>query len=617
MTGQPSRRRPPCNRILPLVVILWVLAAGILPGGAGAADKSYTIDTDPVRLGIKAMEKGNIVEAKARFEEAVANNHEIPRAMFGLAEIALREGRYPDAEAYYRKSIAAGGGKFPMANAGLGLLLLRLGRDQEADQEFDLALEADSSLWRAHYGKARLYLADQQWGKAKKELDNGADLRGLAKGEEKYQYGMALYLLGTDDVDEAEKSALLAMHLDPTDPEYGTLVGRIYEMNDNTILAINAYEQALAMPGMTPTAPMLNNLATLYREEKRYNEARDSLTRAVAVDSTYSPALKDLGDLFRLANQHDKAARAYLRYILLERDDLEVLLDLADSCYEIRSFAQGTEAAQTARKLAPDNQAARFQFARAGIYSRDAAVKAEAAGLMTALPGDLPWRANDLVALAAWQTARKDYAAALNSLDRARGLDPKQSNIPFQRGIINLRMSQPDQAVADFRQAIELNPDSAASYLNLGIAYYQGGKPQEAKPAFQKAVELDPELTLARLLLAQVLAATNDLATAEQEYRQVLALEPDNAKAMRGVGFCRIRQADYNAAVTAYRDATRAEPDNADSWSGLGSAYLGMNKLTEAEAAFTKARAIDPNNIMLVKGTELLNQAKAAGKENQ
>ena len=617
MTGQPSRLRPPGDWILPLMAILLVLAIWTFPGGAGAADKSYTIDTDPVRLGVKAMEKGNIVEAKARFTEAVANNHEVHRALFGLAEIAIREGRYPDAEANYRKSIAAGGGQFPMANAGLGLLLLRLGRDQEAAQEFDLALDADSSLWRAHYGKARLFLADKEWGKAKKELDHGVDLRGLAKGEEKYQYGMALYLLGTGDVGAAEKSALLAMHLDPTDPDYGTLVARIYEMNDNIVLAINAYEQALAMPGMTPTAPMLKNLGTLYRQEKRFNEARDSLTRAVAVDSTYAPALKDLGDLYRLAKQHDKAARAYLRYILLERDDLEVLLDLADSCYENRSFAQGVEAAKTARKLAPDNQTARFQFARSGIYSRDPAVKAEAAGLMAALPRDLPWRANDLVALASRQTSGKEYAAALKSLERARGLDPKQSNIPFQRGIINLRMSQPDQAVTDFRQAIELNPDSAANHLNLGIAYYQGGNIQEAKPAFGKAVELDPELTLARLLLAQVLAATNDLAAAEQEYRQVLDREPENAKAMRGVGFCRIRQADYNAAVTAYRDATKAEPNNADSWSGLGSAYLGLNNLTESEAAFTKARAIDPNNIMLVKGTELLNQAKAAGKENQ
>jgi len=605
------------QRILAAAAMLIVLASCVAPLVSGAADKTYTIDTDPVRLGIKAMEKGNIVEAKVRFEEALANHHEMHRAMFGLAEIATREGRYPDAEAFYRRAVDAGGGKFPVANAGLGLLLLRLGRDQEAAQEFDLALDADSSLWRAHYGKARLLLAAGQWSKAKSELDRGRDLHGLAEGEEKYRYGMALYQLGTNDVAAAEKSALLAMYLDPTDPEYGTLVARIYEMNNNTVLAISAYEQALATPGMTPTAPMLQNLGTLYRKEKRYNEARDILLRAVGADSTYAPALKDLGDLYRLGNQHDKAARVYLRYILLEREDLEALLNLADSCYEIRRFAQGVEAARTALKLAPENPTAQFNLARSGIYSRDPESRGEAAALMTRLPQDLPWRANDLVALASWQTSRKNYAAALKSLDRASALDPAQANIPFQRGIISLRMSKPDQAVADFQKAIELNPAAAANHLNLGIAHYQAGDLQAAGPAFRRAVELDPDNTMPRLLLAQVLAATDALAEAEAEYGQVLDREPGNAKAMRGIGFCRIRKADYAGAVTAYRDASRIEPGNADSWAGLGSAYLGMNNLTEAEAAFGKARAIDPDNIMLVKGTELLNQAKAAGKENQ
>jgi tetratricopeptide (TPR) repeat protein len=574
------------------------------------------MDTDPVRLGEKALEAGDLVAAKTYFQEAVANNHKVPRAMFGLAEITIREGQYPDAEAYYRKAIAASGGPFPQANAGLGLLLLRLGRDQEAAQEFDTALAADSDLWTAHYGKARLLMAEQKWSQAKKELDRGQKLRGLAEGEEKYRYGMALYQLETGDVASAEKSALLAMHLNPTDPEYGTLVGRIYEMDDNTTLAINAYEQALATPGMTPTAPMLTNLGQLYRQEKRYNEARDRLTQAVVVDSTYTPALKDLGELYRLAKQHDKAARVYLRYIQLEREDRQALLDLADSCYEIRRYGQAVAAGRTARQMAPDDQMARFQFARAGIYSSDDDVKAEAAPLMTDLPRDLPWQANDFVALAAWQTSRKKYPAALQSLEQAVALDPEQPHIPFQRGVVHLRLSQPDLAVSDFREAVQLNPESAANHLNLGIASYQAGQLPDARAAFQQAVAVDPDQTMARLLLAQVLAATNALPAAEKEYREVLNREPDNAKAMRGLGFCRIRQADYAAAIAAYRDATGAEPGNADGWAGLGSAYLGSQNLAEAEAAFAKARAIDPKNIMLVKGTELLNQAKAAGKEN-
>ncbi len=605
------------HRIPHLAAMLVVLASLVGPLAAGAADRTYTIDTDPVRLGFKALESGNIVEAKARFDEAITHNHEVHRALFGLAEIATREGRYPDAEAFFRKSIAAGGGGFPVANAGLGVLLLKLDRDQEAAEEFDLALEADPTLWRAHYGKARFHLAAGEWDKAKGELDRGKDLRGLSQGEDKYSFGMALYQLGTGDVAGAEKSALLALHLDPTDPEYGTLVARIYEMNDNIVLAISAYEQALATPGMTPTAPMLRNLGALYTKEKRFNDARDILLKAVAADSAYAPALKDLGDLYRLANQHDNAARVYLRYIMLEREDLEALLNLADSCYEIRRYAQSVEAAETARTLAPDDQTARFYFARSGIYSRDPGIRAEAAGLITRLPQDLPWRANDLVALASWQTSQKDYASALKSLDRAIDLDPEQANIPFQRGIIDLRLAKPDLAVADFQKAIDLNPAAPANHLNLGIAHYQAGNLQQAGPAFRRAVELDPDNTMPRLLLAQVLAATDDLTEAENEYLQVLDREPTNAKAMRGIGFCRIRRADYAAAVASYRDATRIEPDNADGWAGLGSAFLGQNNLAEAEAAFDKARAIDPGNIMLDKGTELLNQAKAAGKENQ
>ena len=57
------------------------------------------------------------------------------------------------------------------------------------------------------------------------------------------------------------------------------------------------------------------------------------------------------------------------------------------------------------------------------------------------------------------------------------------------------------------------------------------------------------------------------------------------------------------------------EPDNADGWAGLGSARLGQSRLDAAGAAFNKARAIDPNNAMLKTGSELLNQARNAGKD--
>lgn len=589
-----------------------LMLALVVPLQVSGQQRSYTLDTDPYRLGGKALERGLLDEAEAHFEEAVANDHKVPESLFGLGGIAAREGRYEDAEYLYRRAMSAKGGGYPEARAGLGLLLLRLGREQEAAQEFTEALKRNAKLWDAHYGQARLLLSQDKWGEALRELDRGESLRGVVAGEDKYRYGMALHQLGRGNVEAAEQSALLALHLNPTDPEYGALVGRIYEMRDAPTLAIDAYNQALNAPGMKPTAPMLHTLGGLYQKVERYNDARDSYMQAVGVDSTYAPALRDLAVLFRLAKRHDQAARTYLRYVVLEREDIDALLGLADSCYEINQFGQSVEAARTALSLDGSREDVRFAFARAGIRSRDPQAKVEASRLMTDLPEILPWRVEDMVALAVFQTERKQYAPARRSLERASALDPQFPAVFFQRGIIDLREGDVAAAVADFGYATTLKPDSPAYFLNLGIAQYQAGRLADAVPSFRRAVALNEDLVSARLLLAQVLAANDELGEAEREYRTVLEREPGNAKAMRGIGFCRIRAADYAGAVTMYRDATRADADNADGWAGLGSAQLGLENLAEAETAFARARSIDASNVMLRKGTELLEQAKAA-----
>ena len=58
------------------------------------------------------------------------------------------------------------GDEFPEARAGLGLLLLRFGREEEARGEFDTALQEKGDLWEAHYGKARLLLDQEKWEEA-------------------------------------------------------------------------------------------------------------------------------------------------------------------------------------------------------------------------------------------------------------------------------------------------------------------------------------------------------------------------------------------------------------------------------------------------------------------
>jgi tetratricopeptide (TPR) repeat protein len=599
-----------------------MLLAVILTAAAAAAQTpSYTFDVDPIRLGMKALEAGRLDDAKARFGEAIDAGYQAYKARYGLAEIAVREGRLDEAEPLYRAALSGrveetGKADYPEAHAGLGLLLLRVGRDLEASQEFIQATAEKPGLWAAVYGQARIFLKQGQAKEAKALLDRGAKLDGVKDGEDRYRFGMALYAMAVGDTAAAENEALVALALNPAEPEYGTLLASIYERRNVPALAIDAYERALAAPGMVPTAPLLHDLGVLYHKIARYKEARDRYQQAVAIDSTYAPALKDLAHLYLLAKQYDRSAQVYLRYVVLAPKDVDALVELSQACGEIRMTAQALEAARAACAIDSTRTDARLAFARAAVQGKDKAAKSRAAAVYAEFPDTSFWRATDHVLFAALAIEAKDFPSARSSLGRALALDPNLPEAYFQAGMLDLNTERPDSAVANLERAVALDPTSALYHLNLGIADFQARRTRDAIAPFRRALELNGDLTVARVLLGQALAMSDSLGAAEVEYRKVLDVEPANARALRGLGFCAIRKARYAEAARMYEAAARAEPENADGWAGLGNANLGLQNWEAAEAAFVKARAIDPNNPTMKKGWELLQNAKQAGGSN-
>lgn len=601
----------------PSLLLAAALVCACLATTAEAARRQYTMDNDPLRLGDRALAESRLDEAVTHFEEAVANDHHLPDAYFGLAQVAERRARYADAADYCRQALAAAGGNHPPARATLGLQLLREGQTDAARSELTRALDEDPKLWAAHYGLARLLLADGDLDGARGHLDQGRSLRGLDAGEDRYRYGEALVLEAGGDLEGAERSALQAVTLNPVDPEYAALLARLYTARGYDALAINVYEQMLANSGDTAPATVHHALGRLYAGQRRFNDASNAYLQAAAADSTYAPALLDLADLFRLAKRWDRAAGTYLRYLDLNPDDAVAERALAETMFELGRYDEAANAARSAGDLDPADPLAPLLFVRAGLRAQDPDLVTAAMAQLATLPADTPWQADDLLELATHQEAAGDTDAALASLARAAELAPEQVQVPYRQGMLALRAGRPAEAVEPFTRAAALAPTVPVYPMNLGIAHYQLGDPEAAAADFARAVAIDGNLTAARLLLAQALTADGRLAEAEAEYVRVQDQEPDNAKALRGLGYCRLRRADYAGAATAYTAATRAETENADGWAGLGSARLGQGDLDGAARAFDRARSIDPDNPLLKAGSELLNKAANAGKETQ
>jgi tetratricopeptide (TPR) repeat protein len=596
-----------------LAVSLAVLAVGLWAASAGAR-ASYSYSEDPIRGGTKALEESRLADAKSLFEQALANSYQVPKAKFGLGEVAARSGILEQAERYYREAIEAqtkeGGKPFAEAHAGLGLVLIDTDRWDEGAKEIHEAYRLDSGYWPAIYGEARLLLQKHKWDDAEVLLNKGAKRKGVGQGEDLFHHGWALYYLGTNELTMAETEALSAFHMNPSYPRHGRLVAEIYERRNVPALAIAACEEVLQTPGVAPTASFVHFMGTLYQKAGRYNEARDSYVRAVEIDSTYVPVYKDWGGLMVLAKQYDRAAQIYLRYLEHEPGDIEALVGLSGALYEGGRYTQALETADKAMALDSSRTDVLIAYARAAIKSRDRSMRDRGARLYSELPDTMTWKSKDRVLLASYQIETNNKESALKTLLDVVATDSTYADAYFQLGLLSLKANSPQEASGYFEKAIRFDPKSALYHLNEGVAQMQLKRLDKAIPELRKSVTLDPRMVSGYTLLGQALIAADSIRVAEAYYKKAIELEPANPAGLRGLGYCYLKRGAFQEALGIYKTATETEPKNADAWVGLGQSHLGLGNIPGAEAALRQAQAIDPNNASLQGSWELLKKAR-------
>ncbi|MDZ4241963.1 MAG: tetratricopeptide repeat protein [Candidatus Omnitrophota bacterium] len=117
-------------------------------------------------------------------------------------------------------------------------------------------------------------------------------------------------------------------------------------------------------------------------------------------------------------------------------------------------------------------------------------------------------------------------------------------------GSMELMLGRPGEAAGHYRKALEVNPHSALTFNNLGVALLQSGAGgNKAEEAFQKSLELNSYLVEPRLNLAGIYAKRDDPASVVRQHREILALVPWHAKASLGLLKFYLSRSDMAEAV--------------------------------------------------------------------
>ena len=165
----------------------------------------------------------------------------------------------------------------------------------------------------------------------------------------------------------------------------------------------------------------------------------------------------------------------------------------------------------------------------------------------------------------------------------------------FDLAVDLARKNQIDDAIREWKRAVELNPEEAKAYFNLALALERKGQLDEAIAQYQKAVSIDPENAAAYSNLAVALSRTGRLDEAIDWLTKCVANNPESARAHGNLGALLLERGRINEAIEHCQRSLDIDPEYADAHNSLGMILAAAEKLDEAISHLEKAVAINPN----------------------
>ena len=155
-----------------------------------------------------------------------------------------------------------------------------------------------------------------------------------------------------------------------------------------------------------------------------------------------------------------------------------------------------------------------------------------------------------------------------------------------------------DEAIAQYRRAVEIRPDFADDHYNLGTVLGQAGKYDEAIVQLQQAVKIQPGDMRFHNNLGMALAARGRFDEAVAQYWKALEIKPDHVESLNNLAWLRATcpQASLRNGAEAIAHAQHANQlcggQRPDVLNTLAAAYAEAGRFPEALATARKAVAL-------------------------
>jgi len=379
--------------------------------------------------------------------------------------------------------------------------------------------------------------------------------------------GLAENLLNDGQIDAALDQYKVIADANPEDAQTYLRISEVYRRQGKYDQALENLKKAEAMVPDALEVPY--NIAVVYQAQGHYDEAvkvlQDLLKKTEKAENSYSQAdrnnraifIERLGMVYRDQQNYLAAVETFRKMIPLGDENARTgYQDVIDTYREAKQWTQATATAKEAAQKLPNDRELRMvldaQLADTGDPEKPLA---DIRSMLKGTPEDR----EVYLRLSIVYTRLKRWSEAEESLDKAEKLSTKAEEkeyVSFLRGDTYQREKKYDEAEAEFRKILAINPQSAATLNYLG---YMNA---------DRDVRLEESLTF---------------------IKQAVSLEPTNGAYLDSLGWAYFKLGKYDLAEENLAKASMRMDSDPTVQDHLGDLYQKTGRLKLAAAHWERA----------------------------
>ena len=209
--------------------------------------------------------------------------------------------------------------------------------------------------------------------------------------------------------------------------------------------------------------------------------------------------------------------------------------------------------------------------------------------------------------------AEKDIRIAIDGYRLRLVDDPRDTEALARLGRIHSSLGEVDQALGYLRRALAVEPQSWILHFETGLTLARARLNEEAVTEFRAALELNPEIVEIQNNLAAASLAIGRIDQAREALEAAHRAQPESAEIATNLAVVLERERRFDRALALYGEALRHDPTHAEAHGNLGTLLVRLGRPEDGELHLREALRLRPDYPAALKN--LANVLAQSGRE--